>query len=93
MTQSGSEYQFLMGSDIERDGMFMEMLDASGACVAEFFYSDVTGRMVITLEQQGLPIEAVEELLSRARLRLLPLQKPEPNTSAGELAPKPQTAC
>ena len=80
MTQSGSGYQFLMGSDIERDGMFMEMLDASGACVAEVFYSDVTGRMVVTLEQQELPIEAVEELLSRASLQLPPLQKPKPTT-------------
>lgn len=55
MTQSSGEYQFLMGSDIERDGMFMEMLDESGACVAEVFYSDATHNMVVTLERQGYP--------------------------------------
>ncbi len=84
---SGSGYQFLMGSDIERDGMFMEMLDASGACVAEFFYSDATHRMVVTLGQQGLPIEAVQELLSRSKLQLPPLQRTETATPAGEPSP------
>ena len=87
MTGSGSGYQFLMGSDIERDGMFMEMLDASGACVAEVFYSDVTHKMVVTLGQQGLPIEAVQELLSRSRLQLPPTQKLEAATPAGEPSP------
>lgn len=87
MTPGGSGHQFLMGSDIQRDGMFMEMLDASGACVAEVFYSDVTGRMVVTLERQELPIEAVEELLSRAKLQLPPRQRTEAATPAGEPPP------
>ena len=78
MTQSNGGYQFLMGSDIERDGMFMEMLDESGAYVAEVFYSDVTHNMVVTLERQSLPIEAVQELLSRSRLSLPPASEPGP---------------
>ena len=84
MTQNTNGYQFLMGSDIVRDGMFMEMLDANGVCVAEVFYSDVTGKMVVTLDQNELPIEAVQELLSRARLKLPPLQQPEATTSTDE---------
>ncbi len=87
MTGSGIGYQFLMGSDIERNGMFMEMLDTSGACVAEVFYSDITHRMVVTLGRPGLPIEAVQELLSRARLKLPPFRKPEAATPAGEPSP------
>jgi hypothetical protein len=74
----------MVGSDLVRDGMFMEMLDASEACAAEVFYSDVTGKMVVTLIQRGLPIEAVEELLSRARRQLPPRQEPEAITSASD---------
>ncbi len=44
MTQGGSGRQAPMGRDSGRDGMVMERLDASGACVAEVFYPDVTGR-------------------------------------------------
>lgn len=87
MTSGGSGHQFLMGSDIQRGGMFMKMLDASEACVAKVFYSDVTGRMVVTLERQEPPIEAVEELLSRAKLQLPPLQKTEAATPAGKPLP------
>jgi hypothetical protein len=72
----------------------MEMLDANEACAAEVFYSEVTGKMVVTLMKQGLPIEAVEELLSRARHWLPPRQKPEATTSAGEPSPvKPWPKC
>ncbi len=83
-----SGYQFLMGSDIQRNGMFMEMLDAGGVCVAEVFYSDVTDKMVVTLEQQELPIEAVQELLSRAKLQLPPLQKTEATALSAKPSPE-----
>ena len=56
------------------------MLDAANTHVAEVFYSDVTNKMVVAMQGHALPIEAVEELLSQARLRLPPKKKvsPEP---------------
>ena len=70
MTVREDEYQFLVGSDIQRDGMYLEMSDATGACVTEVFYSDVTGSMVVTLDKPSLPFEAVEQLLSMAKFCL-----------------------
>jgi hypothetical protein len=70
MTGDEGEYRFLVGSDIHRDGMYLEMSDAQGACVSDVFYSDVTDKMVVTLDKPSLPIEAVEHLLAMAKLRL-----------------------
>mgnify|MGYP000347179615 CR=1 FL=1 len=55
--------------------MFMEMLDLEGVSLAEVFYADATGKMVVSLDRQALPIEAVETLILRARLRPPPKQK------------------
>ena len=68
----GSDYEFLMGSDIHRDSMFLELRDPAGGYTGEVFYSDATATMVVTLEQRDLPIEIVEALLSRAKARLPP---------------------
>jgi hypothetical protein len=47
-------------SDIDRDGIFLELIDAeSGNEVAEVFYSDITKKMQITLYAADLPLEAV----------------------------------
>lgn len=63
-----------MGSDIQRDGMFLELLEsASGDVVGEVFYSDRTGQFAISLERPDIPLEAVEALIAAARQRLLPV--------------------
>jgi hypothetical protein len=77
MTARGGEYRFVVGSDVQRDGMYPEMTDVEGAFVAEVFYSDVTHRMVVTLDRPSLPIEVVERLLSVAKLRLPPAERGE----------------
>lgn len=75
MIEGAGKFTFIMGSDIERNGMFLEMLSAEGVYVAEVFHSDVTSEMVVTMQGHVLPIEALEELLSQARLRLPPKEK------------------
>jgi len=55
-----------MGSDVVRDGMFMELLSSERVLLTEVFYSDVTNRMVVTLGRQALPIEVIETLLFQA---------------------------
>jgi hypothetical protein len=52
MLVNGREYSLLKGSDIARDGMFLELsagVDLSQSPLAEWFYSDVDGSMSLTL--------------------------------------------
>ncbi len=72
MAAGDSEYGFVVGNDVERDGMHLEVIDANGAVMAEVFYPDVTGDTIVTLDRPSLPLEAVERLLSVAKLRLPP---------------------
>ncbi|OGA78190.1 MAG: hypothetical protein A2X72_03810 [Burkholderiales bacterium GWF1_66_17] len=64
-----------MASDIQRDGMGLEMhRTASGldAVVAEVFYSDANGSWTINTFDCDVPLELVEELIAEARCRLPP---------------------
>ncbi len=51
-------YSLLRGSDVQRDGMYLELYAAAspdGAPLAEWFYSDITGAMVLTEYEAGIP--------------------------------------
>ena len=66
-------FKTVMGSDLKRDGMYLELIDeVSGDEVAEVFYSDSTGEMNISVFRPGLPLVAVEHLIAEAKVRLLP---------------------
>ena len=65
------DYAAVRGSDIERDGMFLEIMDRDMRPVAEIFYSDGVGRMSLTTFRADLPVEVVEWMIDHAR-RLLP---------------------
>jgi hypothetical protein len=68
-----SRFEHRMGSDIQRNGMFLELVEVgSGEAVAEVFYSDQSGTFSISLDRSDLPLEAVEHLISAARTRLVP---------------------
>ncbi|MBU1192106.1 MAG: hypothetical protein KKE76_10355 [Gammaproteobacteria bacterium] len=61
------------GSDIHRDGMYLELVDENtGDLVAEVFYSDTTHMMTISIFQQELPLHVVEILIKRAKHDLPP---------------------
>ena len=70
----GRLYRYMMGSDVDRDGMFLELEDATDepALILEIFYSDRAADMTITTSRQEIPIEAVEWALKQARKRLPP---------------------
>jgi hypothetical protein len=75
LTIDGHEYSFTRGSDLDRDGMFLEADRLSGAerqTVAEVFYSDVTGRVSVTLYEEDVPAELVESMIADARKCLPP---------------------
>jgi hypothetical protein len=58
MSFEGRTYSVVMGSDVDRDGMFLELNDTTlseGCTVAEWFYSDVDGSMELTMYQETIP--------------------------------------
>ena len=69
-------YDFTVGSDVTRDGMFVEARDTEaeepGGVVAEVFYSDLTQSMSLTCFAPELPLPVIEELIALARARLVP---------------------
>ena len=66
-------YRIVRGSDLQRDGMFLELIDEStGDEVAEVFYSDVTHKMTISVFQRELPLEVIEVFTERAKHDLPP---------------------
>lgn len=72
----GREYQFIVGSDVQRDGMYLEVTDALAMSdVLEFFYSDQTDQMTLTTYIPDIPLELVERALTMAKERLMPIAK------------------
>ena len=59
-----------MGSDLERDGMFLELSPVGQMAIAEVFYSDITHQFAITLFKESVPTEAISWLIAQALERL-----------------------
>lgn len=72
MTLGDREYHTVIGSDVIRDGMYIEVKDARrGAdAILEVFYSDVSHDMLVTLFEPDVPVEIVAWAISVARERL-----------------------
>lgn len=67
-------YSSVRGSDVKRDGMYLELIDEStGDEVAEIFYSDATHKMTISVFRSELPLEVIELLIERAKHDLPPI--------------------
>jgi hypothetical protein len=75
---AGSEYRLTRGSDIVRDGMFIEA-DVLGSeqprTVVEVFYSDKTGKFFVSCFEENVPVELVEYLIAEGRKCLPPTSK------------------
>ena len=73
MSELSPGYRTVRGSDIQRDRMYLELIDEStGDEVAEVFYSDSTHKMTISVFQPELPLGIVEDLIARAKHILPP---------------------
>jgi len=72
LKHDGQEYTSRVGSDITRDGMYVEASDKPDGFkeVLEIFYSDVGGKMSVTLYRPDVPLEIVEWAIAIARERL-----------------------
>ena len=73
MEIAGVQYSFTMGSDIIRDGMFLEAT-AIGAeterVVAEIFYSDASGKFTLSSCADPVSVELIEYLIAEGKRRL-----------------------
>ncbi len=76
--QDLDEYFATMGlwlqiaSDLERDGMTLELFKVDGELAVEIFYSDVDGSIKITHVSHPITAEDFEFLISTAKRRLTP---------------------
>ncbi|MGW6199686.1 hypothetical protein ACWF0M_26280 [Kribbella sp. NPDC055110] len=70
MTMIGGFHLVLASSVGERDGVGLELTPADGGCAAEVFEDGETGRRVVNVFDQDVPVEAIEWLLAEARARL-----------------------
>lgn len=78
MIHDGIEYKLARGSDIVRDGMYLELTMANTDPVlqlAEVFYSDVTHQFTLTCFEPNIPLEIIETLIEQAKKLLPPIEK------------------
>ena len=67
------KYEFARGSDVIRDGMFMEVSVANTnplRQLAEIFYSDVTKDFVLTCYESNVPLGIIASLIKLAQEEL-----------------------
>ncbi|GAA3888004.1 hypothetical protein GCM10022276_03880 [Sphingomonas limnosediminicola] len=75
METAGQRYSLIRGSDVDRDGMYLELRrDGDPDEVAEVFYSDETGEFSLTTLHNAVPLVAIEWLIERSRELLPPVR-------------------
>jgi len=67
---AGQSYSAVIGSDVERDGMFLEVTDAANALVAVVFFSDRDECMTLTTHRPDMPLSLIEWMIGEAKERL-----------------------
>ena len=77
-----SSFAYQLASDVIRDGMGLELLDANGEVVAEVFRSDAEHSVQLRTFKAGLDDNAVRELAVAAIERLGPFEDGSPLESA-----------
>lgn len=71
---AGLNYEIIIGSDLQRDGMYLEVWNEANTVVAEVFYSDQNNQMTFTGYIPDLPLPLVEWMIESAKARLAPEQ-------------------
>ena len=73
---NGRLFSLVRGSDLQRDGMFLELWSAQNPRrqLCEVFYSDVTHTMSFScFVQDDIPFEVMEQYLKQSRYLLTPM--------------------
>jgi hypothetical protein len=83
------DYKIIRGSDIHRDGMYLE-LQKDGKAIAEVFFSDSDQSMIINTFSNDIDYRVIQALLAEAERRLWPErekdEKLEPKHLIGALS-------
>ncbi|WP_146445298.1 hypothetical protein [Botrimarina colliarenosi] len=74
--------RFQTASDIQRDGLGVEMIDAHDHVVAEVFRCDREKTVQLSLFVESLPFNAVALLMDEARIKLDPFEDGTPLADA-----------
>jgi len=73
---NGRAYNCTIGSDLVRDGMYIEVCEGSGSFeIIGIFYSDITGEMTVSVFIENVPLPVLEWAISVARQRLSPSER------------------
>lgn len=74
MEVEGRRYEFIRGSDVRNDGMYLEVCDEEREEVILFaFFSDADGSFTCTAYKENLPFAVVEQFVKAARAGLPPV--------------------
>ncbi|WP_170842458.1 hypothetical protein [Aureimonas jatrophae] len=68
----GTRFPVNIGSDIEDDGMYLEVANEAGALLLLIFYDDRTAEMSVTTYRPALSLALIEQAILIARIRLPP---------------------
>ena len=61
-------YKTNLGSDIRRDGMYLELIDLETEDeVAEVFYADEEKKLQISIFRNDMPLEVIEAFIAKAK--------------------------
>lgn len=80
-------YQY--ASDVDRDGLGLELLDGAGNVVAEVFRCDADHTLSVNTFAHDVSVGDLEELLARARAGLGPFEDGTPLAQARSMPPRP----
>ena len=71
----GRKYEILKGSDIDRDGVYVELNDITGdetVFLLEIFHSDESGDELLNSEKSTIPFEVLKQVIEVADKWLKP---------------------
>ena len=71
----GGKFEGTIGSDLERDGMYLEITEINNPvnAVLEIFYSDISNKFSVTFFKKDVDLELIEEAIKIAKQRLVPV--------------------
>jgi len=76
------KYRLAVASDVIRDGLGMELEDASGAVVAEVFRSDRQHTLTVNTFGHNVPVEELVAMIEQAKVELEPFEDGTPLSEA-----------
>jgi len=71
----GTSFSVMIGSDVDDDGMYVEVANEAGELLLVIFYDDRTAEMSLTAYRSALPLALVERAISIAKIRLPPMSQ------------------